>query len=183
LENIFLEGNRRKKARNVAKREDPVLCFLCLVAANLKMQNFTSIPFKSDKHDGLSVVNGIAKFSSAGVVLEFESKLFGIISDGVKEARIAVSDILDIKFMKGLFKRGAKIQIRTKSLSVMAGLPNNDGKLTLKLKRDDFERAKDAVEKLLRNMSETAAALPPVQTPVSQLFEDAGEEETRDLKK
>ncbi|HVF45940.1 MAG TPA: hypothetical protein VNA17_00090 [Pyrinomonadaceae bacterium] len=48
------------------------------------MQSFTSVPFKAETNHGLSSVNGVAKFSSAGVVLEFESKLFGIIGGGVE---------------------------------------------------------------------------------------------------
>ena len=144
------------------------------------MQNFTSIPFKTES--GLSSINGMAKFSSAGIVLEFESKLFGLISDGVKEVRLALPDILDVRFRKGFFKRGAKIEIRATTFTKLAELPNKDGKLTLKLVPADFERAKNAVEKLQRDMSETAS-LPPVQTPVSQLFEDETEEETKELKK
>ena len=136
------------------------------------MQSFTSVPFKTETHHGLSSINGVAKFSSAGIVLEFESKLFGIIAGGVKEVRLAVAEILDVKFKKGLFKRGAKIEIRTTSFAKLAELPNNDGKLTLKLVADDFERAQSAVGKLQRDMTQTAASLPPVQTQVSELFED-----------
>lgn len=146
------------------------------------MTSFTSVPFKTETHHGLSSINGVAKFSSAGIVLEFESKLFGIIAGGVKEVRLAASEILDVKFKKGLFKRGAKIEIRTTSFAKLAELPNNDGKLTLKLVADDFERAQNAVDKLQRDMTETAASLPPVQTPVSDLFEDEPEEETRQLR-
>ncbi len=145
------------------------------------MQNFTSIPFKTES--GLSSINGMAKFSAAGIVLEFESKLFGLISDGVKEVRLAMPEILDVRFRKGLFKRGAKIEIRATTFTKLAELPNKDGKLTLKLVPADFDRAKNAVENLQKDISETAASMPPVQTPVSQLFEDETEEETRDLKK
>ncbi len=145
------------------------------------MQSFTSVPFKTEKHHGLSEVNGVAKFSSAGIVLEFESKLFGLISDGIKEARIAIVDILDIKFKKGVFKRGAKIEIRTKSLAAMAGLPNEGGKLIFKLKADDFERGRDAVEKLQKDIAGYNQSLPPAHTPVSVLF-DASEDDTEELK-
>ena len=100
-------------------------------------QAFTSVPFKTES--GLSQINGVAKFSAAGVVLEFESKLFGIIANGVKEVRIHIEEILDVKFRKGLFKRGAKIEFRMKTFSKMSELPYKDGKLTLKLARDDFE--------------------------------------------
>ncbi|MEO6050478.1 MAG: hypothetical protein ABIP78_04010, partial [Pyrinomonadaceae bacterium] len=110
------------------------------------MQSFISVPFKTES--GISSVNGVAKFSSAGVVLEFESKLFGIISNGVKEARLSVSEILDVKFKKGVFKRGAKIEIRTKSMAKLSELPNREGKMTLKLRADDFERGRDAVAEL-----------------------------------
>lgn len=139
---------------------------------------FTSVPFKTES--GLSQVDGIAKFSAAGIVLEFESKLFGIIKDGIKEARIPLDDILDVKFRKGFLKIGAKVEIRLKDLSKLSKLPNRDGKVTLKIKKDDFERAKEAVGKLQKDMSEYQELLPPTHTPVSRLF-DESDEETKDL--
>ena len=144
------------------------------------MQSFTSVPFKTETHHGLSSVNGVAKFSSAGIVLEFESKLFGIIAGGVKEVRLPMTEILDVKFKKGIFKRGAKIVIRTTTFAKLAELPNNDGKLTLKLGADDFERAQDAVAKLQKDMTTQPDALPPMHTPVSVLF-DESEAETDKL--
>jgi hypothetical protein len=147
------------------------------------MQSFTSVPFKTESAHGLSQVNGIAKFSSAGIVLEFESKLFGLIGGGVKEVRIPMAEILDVRFRKGLFKLGSKIVVRTRTFTKLAELPNTDGKLTLKLVRDDFERGKEAVEQLQKDLAGHDESLPPPQTPVSQLFEDETEEETRPLTK
>ncbi len=144
------------------------------------MQSFTSIPFKAEKHHGLSEVSGVAKFSGAGIILEFEAKLFGLISDGVKEARLPIGEILDVKFKKGVFKRGAKIEVRAKSLAAMAGLPNEGGKMTLKIKTEDFDRAKTAVAQLERDIQIYEANLPPAHTPISVLF-DPGEDETRRL--
>lgn len=144
-------------------------------------QGFTSIPFKTESAHGLTTVNGVAKFSPAGIVLEFESKLFGVIGGGVKEVRLPLADILDVKFRKGLFKIGTKIEVRTRTFSKLAELPNTDGKLTLKLVRDDFERGKAAVEQLQRDLTGHEAELPPPQTPVSQLFQDETEEETKSL--
>ena len=143
--------------------------------------NFTSVPFKSESTHGMTVVNGIAKFSTAGIVIEFESKLFGVIGGGVKEVRLPLAEILDIKFKKGVFRRGAKIEIRTKSFAKLAELPNNDGKLILKLVRDDFERGTSAVEQIQREMAGHEAQLPPPQTPVSHLFQDETEDETKPL--
>ncbi len=141
-------------------------------------QGFNSIPFKTES--GLSSVNGLAKFSSAGIVFEFESKLFGMISGGVKEVRLPLSEILDVKFRKGLFKRGAKIEIRTKTLTKLAELPNSEGKMTLKLTPDDHERAREAVEQLQKDLAHRTESLPPAHTPVSVLF-DPGEDETDEL--
>lgn len=146
------------------------------------MQNFTSIPFKTESGHGLTQVNGVAKFSPAGIVLEFESKLFGLISNGVKEARLPIDEILDVKFRKGLFKRGAKIVLRTKSIAKLKELPNSEGKMTLKIVVDDFERARDAVAELNKEMTDRAAALPPKHTRVGDLF-DAEDETGRSTRR
>ncbi len=139
---------------------------------------FISIPFKTES--GLSQIDGMGKFSSAGIVLEFESKLFGIIKDGVKEARIARDEILDLKFRKGFLKYGAKIEIRLKDFTKLSKLPSKDGKITLKIKKDDFERAQEAVAKLQKDLTEQREFLPPKHTPVSRLF-DESEDETKEL--
>ena len=142
------------------------------------MNSFISVPFKTES--GLSQVNGVGKFSSAGVVLEFESKLFGILPGGVKEARIPLAEILDVKFKKGVLKRGAKIELRMKTFGKLSQLPYKDGKLTLKLERDDYERGEEAVARLQRDMAEQQESEPPPHTPVSRLF-DESEDETREL--
>ena len=144
-------------------------------------QGFTSVPFKAES--GLSSVNGIAKFSAAGIVLEFESKLLGLIASGVKEYKLPVAEILDVKFRKGFMKRGAKIEVRTRTFSTLAELPNKDGKLTLKLDKDDFELGRQAVEHFLRDTSHALLDQPPPQTPVSKLFEDDTEDETKKLER
>ena len=129
------------------------------------MQSFTSVPFKTES--GLSSVNGIAKFSSAGIVLEFESKLFGILGGGVKEVRLPLAELLDVKFKKGFMKRGAKVEIRTRTFTKLSELPNKDGKLTLKLVPDDFDRAQEAVAQIQKDLTGHNDELPPPRTPVS----------------
>jgi len=142
------------------------------------MQTFTAIPFNAES--GLWKANGIAKFSSAGIILEFETKLIGLVSTGIKEARISVADIHDIKFRKGVFRRGAQIVIRTKTIGGMGDLPVQDGRLKLKIQADDFELARDTVASYQKMLSEHAASLPPPHTPVSSLF-DESEDETKEL--
>ena len=141
--------------------------------------NFITVPFKID--DNFSQIAGIGKFSSAGIVLEYEGKIFGIIKSGVKESRIAADEILDIKFKKGILKRGAKIEIRTKTFSKLTEVPNRDGKITLKIERGDFELAEAAVLKLQKDVAEIEENLPPVHTPVSRIFDESEDEDTNQL--
>lgn len=133
-------------------------------------ENFTSLPFKID--DNFTQIAGVGKFSRAGIVLEYEGKIFGIIKSGVKESRIALDEILDINFRRGVFRRGAKIEIRLKSFTKLTEMPNKDGKITLKIERADFERAEEAFAKLQKNLTEQQESLPPPRTPVSRLFDE-----------
>jgi hypothetical protein len=134
---------------------------------------FTSVPFKTES--GLSQIDGIAKFSSAGIVLEFESKFFGLIKGGIKEMRVGIDEILDVKFKKGLFKAGAKIQIRLKNFTRLTELPSQDGKLTLKIKREDFDLAREAVDGFIKDLDDHNVSQPPTRTSVSDLFDSTGE--------
>jgi hypothetical protein len=143
------------------------------------MQGYTSIPFKAEH--GFSQTNGVAKFSSAGVVLEFESKFLGFISKGIKEVRLAVEEIHDVKFRKGFMKRGAKIELRARSMQRLSELPSSEGKVSLKIEADDFERAREAVERLQKELDEHAASLPPPHTSIASII-DGSEDDTEELK-
>ena len=107
---------------------------------------FLSVPFKSEKGDGLYEVNGIAKFSSAGLIIEYESKLLGLFGGKVKEVRIGLNDVEDIRFKKGLWKFFSKIQIRLNNVTKLSELPNKGGRFTMNLKREDFDLGKEAAE-------------------------------------
>lgn len=131
---------------------------------------FLSVPFKID--DNFSQIAGMGKFSPAGIVLEYEGKIFGIIKSGVKESRIALDEILDINFKKGILKRGVKIEIRLKSFSKLTETPNKDGKITLKIERADFERAENAVEQTNKFLTDQQENLPPSRPTVSSLFDE-----------
>ncbi|REJ75551.1 MAG: hypothetical protein DWQ47_08755 [Acidobacteria bacterium] len=142
-------------------------------------QSFTAVPFKTES--GLSEINGLAKFSSAGVVLEFESKLLGMFKGQVKEIRVPLDEILDVKFKKGLFKIGAGVELRLRNFAKMSELPTESGRFKLKVRRQDFELAKDAAERLIKDLEDYRAGLPPVQTPVSSLFENTTDLDTKEL--
>lgn len=136
------------------------------------MQNFIGVPFKSKSDAGFSEIDGMAKFSPAGIVLEFESKFLGLIKSGVRENAISLEKILDVRFRKGFFKIGTKIEVRLKSFVELAKLPNSDGKIVLNIKREDFDVAREAVGRINRCLDEQRANLPPTHTYVSELFEE-----------
>lgn len=147
----------------------------------MKRLKFISIPFKVSSSHGLTEFHGIAKFSPAGIVFEFESKILGLVGGEVKEIRLALDEILDIKFRKGFLKFFSKIQIRSQNYSKLAELPNEGGKVKLGIKREDFELAREAVEQMqefLNNGGEfqlpnadSHEQLPPVPTSVNELFD------------
>jgi len=133
--------------------------------------NFISIPFKIEAQSGLSEADGIAKFSVAGIILEFELKYLGLFGTGVKEVRLPLEEILDVAFKKGMFRYGTKIEIRMTSYLKLSAVPNKDGKIILKIPRDQHEQAREAVEMLVRASAQNERNLPPPQTPVARLFE------------
>jgi hypothetical protein len=158
---------------------------------------YISVPFKSEG-GGIKEYNGIAKFSSAGIIFEFESKYLGLFGSEIKEVRVGLDEILTLRFRKGIFKFFAQIQLRLKNFTKLSELPNESGKVKLKIKREDFDLAKDAVEhilqimngvdpKALETMGDTVEQLPPPPTSVNELFdtrklEDKNVPETKDLK-
>ncbi|MGC2236654.1 MAG: hypothetical protein WA584_10865 [Pyrinomonadaceae bacterium] len=128
-----------------------------------------NFPFKIER--GWSEITGIVKFSDAHILLEIESTFLLVFKD-IKEIRLALADILDVKFRKGFFKNWGQIEIRVNSLAKLHELPNRDGKIILKLQRDDFKRAREAIERLQKDLNEFHESLPPTQMPVSRLFND-----------
>ena len=134
---------------------------------------FISVPFKTKS--GVSQIDGIGKFSAAGIVLEYEGRIFGVIKSGVKESRLTLDDLLDVRFRKGFFKIGARIEIRTKSFAKLTETPNRDGKIILQISRANFDLARNAITKLQKNLTEQQESLPPVHTPVTRLFDDDDE--------
>lgn len=143
---------------------------------------FITVPFKTESPNGMMHYSGIAKFSFAGIVIEYESKILGLVGGEVKQVQVALDDILDIRFRKGIYKFFTKIQFRLNNYQKISELPNNDGKIKLNIKREDHERAREAVEQTLQYMNgvdapvlneanDTNDQLPPVQTSVSELFD------------
>ncbi len=154
---------------------------------------FITVPFKAESENGMMHYNGIAKFSFAGIVIEYESKILGLVKNDVKEVQISMDDIFDIKFRKGIYKFFAQIQIRLQNFQKVSKLPSKNGKVKLNIKREDYELAEAAVEHIRRYIKGVSAPalgyaddsekqLPPVQTSVNELF-DTEKLENEDLLK
>ena len=144
--------------------------------------NLITVPFSADSPNGMMHYNGIAKFSFAGIVIEFESKVLGLVGGEIKEVKVSLDEILDIRFRKGIYKLFAQIQFRLKNYHKIRQLPNSDGKIKLNIKRQDYDFARQAVEQTLQYISGDSAPvlksadepekqLPPVQTSVNELFD------------
>lgn len=132
---------------------------------------YISVPFKAESSNGLSEYTGIAKFSPAGIIFEFESKLFGLIGGEYQEVRVTLDEITGIRFRKGIFRFFATIRLRLKHFAKISALPHDGGKIKLKIKREDFELAREAVEQTLQYINRERADLPPAKTSVDELFE------------
>lgn len=137
-------------------------------------QGFTVVPFKVDDEHGLSETIGLAKFSAAGIVLEFEKEYLGMVkAGGVKEARIPLTEILDIEFGKGFLGTFGSINVRFRSLGMLEGIPTKKGKLKLKVARADRQIAIDCVENMKQRLADLREDVEP--TSVRHLFGDESE--------
>lgn len=143
---------------------------------------FITVPFKAKSPNGMMYYHGIAKFSFAGIVIEYEPKILNMIGGEVKEVQIALDEIFDIKFRKGVYRFFGQIQLRLQNYQKISELPNKDGKVKLNIKREDFELAREAVEQTLQYMKgesfkslesadDPGKNLPPAQTSVNELFD------------
>jgi hypothetical protein len=148
---------------------------------------FISVPFKiKGDSGGLTHAEGIAKFSAAGIVLEFETKFLGLVNTGFKDVRIPKNEIMDIKLISGFFNTKFesffhnRLVIRLNSYQLMSEIPNKSGKIVMKIQRQDRGRAEAAVAALQSQPQLDEAGeetLPPAGTRV--LFGD--EADTKEL--
>lgn len=148
----------------------------------MSQMQFIAVPFVFD--GSFSQIAGVAKFSPDGIALKYVDKLVepkgvfsAVVKNVVKKSSSEIDEILDVKFKKGIFKIGARIEIRLKIFDKLGEIPNRNGKIILKINRADFECAEKAVADLLHIMrNDFHVALPNAQSPVSRLFD---EDETR----
>jgi hypothetical protein len=136
--------------------------------------NFISIAFKIDgsQTGGFKTVDGMAKISPAGIVVEFEAKIFGIMKTGVKEVRISLAEIEEVRVNRKFFKHTFEIWLN--NFKTLSDIPNKNGRVILQISKEDRPRAEQAARVLQTARSETDA-MEILQTPVSRLFGDDDE--------
>lgn len=136
--------------------------------------NYISIAFKIDgsQTGGFKTVDGMAKISRAGVVVEFEAKIFGIMKTGIKEVRIPLAEIEEVRVSRKFFKHTFEIWLN--NFKTLSDIPNKNGRVILQISKEDRSRAEQAARVLQTARSE-ADALEILQTPVSRLFGDDNE--------
>ncbi len=141
--------------------------------------NFISIPFKIDgtQTGGFKTVDGMAKASTAGVIFEFEEKIFGLMKTGVKEVRVSLREIEEVRLNKKFFR--TTLEIWLNSFKTLSEIPNKNGRLVLQIAKEDRARAEQAVRVLQSALVEEDAR-EILQTPVSRLFGE--DDETGSLK-
>ena len=129
---------------------------------------FITIPFKIEgAHGGFAVVNGMAKISRTGIVLEFEAKIFGMMKTGIKEVRVALKEIEDAKNKRRFFRHTLEIWLN--NFKTLSEIPTKDGRIILQISKDDRLRAEEAI-RILHSAKSESDALEILQTPVSRLF-------------
>lgn len=141
--------------------------------------NFITVSFKIEgAHGGFAVVNGMAKISRAGIILEFEAKIFGMMKTGIKEVCIALNEIETIEIRKRLFK--TTMEIRLNNFKTLSEIPNKEGRVVLQISKDDRLRAEQAA-RLLEKTKLEQDAIDFIKSPVNRLFGD--DDETKELEK
>ena len=145
----------------------------------MQKSNFISLPFKIDgsQTGGFKTVDGIAKFSAAGIVLEFEAKIFGIMRTGVKEVRVPLAEIETVEIRKKFFRHTLEIWLN--NFKTLNEIPNKDGRIVLQIAKDDRARA-DQIKRLLEKTRLELETIEFLKSPVSRLFGE--DDETKELK-
>lgn len=139
----------------------------------MSQARFVTIPFKIEgAHGGFSVVSGMAKISRAGVVLEFEAKIFGMMRTGIKEVRVQLKEIEDAKNKSRFFRHTLEIWLN--NFKTLSEIPNRDGRIILQISKADRPRADEAI-RILHSAKSESDALEILRTPVSRLFDETDE--------
>ncbi len=117
-----------------------------------------SVPFRMPSIYGdLGECNGILTHEDDFIEFEYQAKdsILGIVKSRVKEKKIRLEDLVEIKFQSGWFSR--KIIIRAARMRTFSDIPGNEqGVLQLTIAKKDKETAKRLVDDIELRIAEMA---------------------------
>lgn len=122
------------------------------------LPEFISFMFSvPDVHHGFAAVDGIARASRYGLILEFETKYLGLLKSGVKEVGISISEIESVNLKEGWLR--TEIVVKARSLRTLTEIPgSHQGRVKLRVSRREKEIAKQVVSILMLHISESEIA-------------------------
>lgn len=119
----------------------------------------TAIPFNTQAYAGFGSINGLLRLEGAALVLEFQTKVMGIVKVDPKEVRVPLEQVASITLEEGWF-RSTTLRIQATSLTVWSGFPESDmGRVVLSIDHRDRDAARALV-----------AAVQPKASPVDPDF-------------
>ena len=114
-----------------------------------------TIPFSiSDAYEGLADVEGLVQFEADVLTLEFEAKdaFFGVVKSGVKEVRLALTDLVSVDFSKNMFR--ATLKLRVRSMKLFEEIPGaKRGEVRLRFSRKHRDEAHSLASALQLRLS------------------------------
>ena len=117
--------------------------------------NDVNIPFSIEIYEGLGEVHGRLRLGDGVLLLEYIKKdaVIGLLRSNARELRIDLSEIDEIEFHNGWFRK--RLTIRAGSISSFADIPGaENGVLVLTITRKDAARALQAVSHIRLLISE-----------------------------
>src|SRR4051812_16871693 len=118
-------------------------------------------PIRFRQNGQITNCDGLLHLEGDRIRLEYEQtdNMFGIWKSGVKEALIPVSALVSAKLTRGCFG-GTRIVLQAGSLEAMRDVPGtSQGRVVLKIPRDDREAARILVDGLCKPAMAKAAGI------------------------
>lgn len=98
-----------------------------------------AVPFTMDA--GISKVSGVVRDADDELVIEYQSKILGLIPTDIKTIRIPYQEIDEVFFSSSIFK--TRLRIILKTLRSIGNFPTpKQGELQLKIARKNRQQAK-----------------------------------------
>lgn len=112
------------------------------------------LPFTTDAMNGLADVDGRLRLEEEALVLEFETKVIGLLSTGTRQEAIPLGELEATSYRRRAF--GGTLVLELRSVERASRLPGNDraGRVALKVRRRDRAEGERFHRLLARRLAE-----------------------------